>query len=550
MIFVRAVYAFSPLHLSMHLIDDRIGKLLFMKMTSDRCLIVIAGDIKDHTFNRMCYIAESLSTLLPNFQYRNISKCNEKWDYWLKETCKHYGWTHNKSPLVWKEIGITRTRIDYVGGAYQFWKLLKNYYDVTSYLSEEDLEDLHEDLLHVNLLNLIFRCPFVRSFVRSTQQFRFTKAYKVKKMKARASQVQEKYNRITIIGAGRSMCLDLVPQLLMTKELWSSHGIIINLYDEPGCYFKLRRILRDSGTIGAGIRRVFIVDSIPEGLENCDVLIYLDSYSREDNEGNDAWFERNYKIIENVCNHVNECAPSHMKVIFCSMSLPCFYAGIMHELVTKLPKTNVIVASNHHGLEIIYELVHSMGFTLRQFGCPPVWGFLGINHFVDVSHMVQKCYVYRPNKRALRANEKVVLPLGTQHTELRWFFYMVHDKNPYVNYFRRKALLRYQVGRSEDFPKCKAICDLLRLWFSKTVGDEIISLGIASDGSFGIPEGIVFSQPVCLNELEDGSRVWVPFVDFPMPNMEKFLFQSFVDMAIYMRDKITEIKNKSNSTRE
>ena len=63
----------------------------------------------------------------------------------------------------------------------------------------------------------------------------------------------------------------------------------------------------------------------------------------------------------------------------------------------------------------------------------------GINHFVDVHHMIQKYHVYYPNKRALSLNENMTLSLGIQHSELRWFFYMAHDKNPYKNYFIRKV---------------------------------------------------------------------------------------------------------------
>lgn len=47
-----------------------------------------------------------------------------------------------------------------------------------------------------------------------------------------------------------------------------------------------------------------------------------------------------------------------------------------------------------------------------------------------------------------------------------------------------QALAEYQTGRSDDYQKCRAICDLLKLWYSKegNIGDEIISLGISSDG--------------------------------------------------------------------
>ncbi|XP_043788001.1 putative malate dehydrogenase 1B isoform X2 [Apis laboriosa] len=426
---------------------------------TNRCLTVIAGILEDPTFNHICFIAESLSTLLPNFHYRSISKSSLKWESWLKEICELYKWTHTKSPLIWREIGLSQTHVNYIGSSYQFWELLHKYYNITSYLNKEELDALQADLLI---------------------------AHNVKRQKSKNSQVQEKCRRIMIIGAGRSMCPDLVSQLLMTKELWMSHGIVINLYDQPGCFFKLRRIFKDARTIGAGLNTVNIVESIPDGLKNCDILIYLDSFMREDNEGTDNWLQRNYKIIENLSTYINEYAPSHMKIIFCSMSLPCFYANIMLELVTKLSSTNIVVASAHYGLELIHTFVNSFGLTHQNFGCPPIWGFLGINHFVDVDHMIQKYDIYYPHKKTLNSN-KTIIPFRIKYSELRWFFYMSHDKDPYKNHFKRKvyALVRYQVGRSEDFPKCRAICDLLKLWYSKkkSIGDEIISLGIASDGN-------------------------------------------------------------------
>ncbi|KZC10235.1 Putative malate dehydrogenase 1B [Dufourea novaeangliae] len=280
-----------------------------------------------------------------------------------------------------------------------------------------------------------------------------------------------------IIGAGRSMCPDLVPQLIMTKELWLSHGVVINLYDEPGRFFKLRKILKDVNGLGG--------------------------------------------------------------VLFCSMGPICFHVEIMHRLVTKLPKTSIVAVSSHYGLEMTCVFAQSSGFTLKNFGCPPVWGYLGINQFVDIHHMIQKCDYYLPNRRALESSETTTLPIGVQRSELRWFFYISHNKtDPYRQLSIQKSLVQYQVGRSEDFQKCRAICDLLKLWYRKEVGDEIISLGIFSDGSFGIPEGLVFSQPVYLKVLEDHTRIWVPFTDFPMPNMPISFFQNLLDIAIFVKEKI------------
>lgn len=66
---------------------------------------------------------------------------------------------------------------------------------------------------------------------------------------------------------------------------------------------------------------------------------------------------------------------------------------------------------------------------------------IGINHFVDVDHMIQKYDIYYPHKKALNSNETTI-PFRIKYSELRWFFYMAHDKDPYKNHFKRKVYIR------------------------------------------------------------------------------------------------------------
>ncbi|XP_076642877.1 putative malate dehydrogenase 1B [Halictus rubicundus] len=479
-------------------------------MSTEKCIIVIAGILQDRTFNHVRFIAESLSTLLPNFNYNVICKDSTEWKSWLEQTCMCCGWNHTESPLIWKEIGLTRTSSTYIGGAYQFWELLHKYYNITSHLNRDDLEALQEDFAFV------IKCD----------------------------TCQER-RKIMIIGAGRSMCHNLVPQLIMTKEIWLSHGLVIKLYDEPGCYFKVRKILEDAKGLVGGLDAVQVVYDIPDGLHDCEVLIYIDALIKEEFEGTESWLHRNYKSAKELSMQINNHAPSHMKILFCSLGPTCFFVNVMHRFVTNLPKTSIVAVGSHYGLEVIYVLARSTGFPLKNFGCPPVWGYLGINQFVDVHHMIQKSDYYLPNRRALDSSDTAALPIGVQRSQLRWFFYMVHDKiDHYKEIFARKSLTQYQVGRCEDFQKCRAICDLLKLWYRAEVGDEILSLGVISDGSFGIPEGLVFSQPVYLKVLEDQSRVWVPFKDFPMPNMPLGIFQNLVDTAVMINKKFPIVESK------
>jgi malate dehydrogenase len=75
----------------------------------------------------------------------------------------------------------------------------------------------------------------------------------------------------------------------------------------------------------------------------------------------------------------------------------------------------------------------------------------------------------------------------------------------YVDHFiptvqQRGAAIIKARGASSAASAASAAIDHIRDWAHGTPGDSWVSMGVASDGSYGIPEGIVFSYPVrCRN---------------------------------------------------
>jgi malate dehydrogenase len=75
----------------------------------------------------------------------------------------------------------------------------------------------------------------------------------------------------------------------------------------------------------------------------------------------------------------------------------------------------------------------------------------------------------------------------------------------YVDHFiptvqQRGAAIIKARGASSAASAASAAIDHIRDWANGTPGDSWVSMGVASDGSYGIPEGIVFSYPVrCRN---------------------------------------------------
>ena len=44
----------------------------------------------------------------------------------------------------------------------------------------------------------------------------------------------------------------------------------------------------------------------------------------------------------------------------------------------------------------------------------------------------------------------------------------------------------------------KSICDHLSDWYSGTSKDQLTSMGVYSNGEYGIPKGIIYSFPVSI----------------------------------------------------
>jgi len=49
---------------------------------------------------------------------------------------------------------------------------------------------------------------------------------------------------------------------------------------------------------------------------------------------------------------------------------------------------------------------------------------------------------------------------------------------------------------SSAMSAAKAICDHMRSWWFGTTSDDWVSMGVVSDGSYGIEKGLVYSFPV------------------------------------------------------
>lgn len=73
---------------------------------------------------------------------------------------------------------------------------------------------------------------------------------------------------------------------------------------------------------------------------------------------------------------------------------------------------------------------------------------------------------------------------------------------------------------SSAMSAAKAICDHMRDWWFGTPEGEYVSMGVVSNGSYGIPEGIVYSYPMTIKNKKWEIVQGLPIDDFSREKMD------------------------------
>lgn len=86
-------------------------------------------------------------------------------------------------------------------------------------------------------------------------------------------------------------------------------------------------------------------------------------------------------------------------------------------------------------------------------------------------------------------------------------------------------------GLSSALSAAKAIADHMRVWWSGTAEGEITSMGVMSDGSYGVRPGVIFSHPVT---IKDGVISIVK--DLPIDEFSREMMNATSEELVWRRD--------------
>lgn len=452
-------------------------------------LFVIAGKANCPLFVHALQIANYLSDHLPDIVINKQEFLGEEWNEFLIDINQNNGWYQTKSPVIWKEVGFAGSKPHLIGGLSEFWEYVDDYYGTKTFLDRTAISELCSQNL--------------------------------KTYKENISSAKEKLKSsvVGIFGFNNDLSQMLLPELFNIPDLFNCNRVTIKIYDPQSLRDldiedEIRTVIRscEEDMITNVDFELLFCTTISFFIEETDLIMITEDYSQQDYENKETWLTRCSMDMFELAEEINDTGAEHLKIVCCHFGPICFTATALIKHIKEKYYNYIVAITAHEGLKALNSVSKLTEIPISQLAAPPVWGFVGLDQFVDVQGIIVIQDIIRPYKRAIKDVQNSTLPQKKVRKELRMLSCIV-NQNSFENSMTNRCNKYNKMGKIPVLPLLRATTHFLTLWTSpKKATDVVISLGIYSDGSSGIPEKMVFSQPVALNE----KNIWVPFDKLPI----------------------------------
>jgi len=281
--------------------------------------------------------------------------------------------------------------------------------------------------------------------------------------------------RVVITGAAGQIAYSLIYQVASGYVFGENQPLILHLLDIApmmgvlggvvmeiqDCAFPLVRdvVATDDPNVGfKDIDAAFLVGAMPrkEGMERKDLLAANVKIFKVQGEAMDKYAKKTVKVLV-VGN------PANTNALICSHYAP------------SIPKENFSAMTRLDQNRAAGQLALKLGKPVNNIKKVTIWGNHSSTQFPDASQATVDGQ-----------------PLGLETSWLESEFMPTVQKRGAAVIAARKL--------SSAMSAAKAASDHMKSWFSSTPADNWVSMGVFSDGSYGTPEGVMFSFPITIKD--------------------------------------------------
>jgi len=256
-----------------------------------------------------------------------------------------------------------------------------------------------------------------------------------------------------VFGADQPLILHLLD---IAPAMTALNGVVMEIQD---CAMPLVRdvVATDDPNVAfKDIDAAFLVGAMPrrEGMERKDLLAANVKIFKVQGQAMDQHAKKSVKVLV-VGN------PANTNALICSHYAP------------SIPKENFSAMTRLDQNRAAAQIALKADCAIHEVKKVTIWGNHSSTQFPDLYHATVK---------------GAPTALASDDAWVKETFVPTVQKRGAAVIAARKL--------SSAMSAAKAACDHMKSWFGSTPEDDWVSMGVFSDGSYGTPEGIMFSFPV------------------------------------------------------
>ncbi|CAH6791704.1 Mdh1b [Phodopus roborovskii] len=431
-------------------------------------------------------LADYLQKNLPDFQIFKITQHPDVWEEWLEDVCEKNKWDHNTSPIIWRELLDRGGKGLLLGGYNEFLEHAQLYYGVTSSMTtdlmmvvaKENLQALEEEVLEKEVL---------KDLINPLQ--------------------------VWVASASANSCYHLIP-LLISGEVFGMHtDISLTLFDREQKENSLKSLVLEVEDLASPILHSVSFCTKTEGaFLRAQVIIILDDSTDEEVYTLESCLRSRVPLCRLYGSLIEKNAHESVKVIVGGKTFVNLKTALLMQYAPNMAHNIIAVALGVEG-QAKATVARKMKTTSSSIKDVIIWGNISGNNYVDL----RKAKVYN-------YESAIWGPPGYYHSVLSLIFDSQWIKKDFVRTLQNLSNTGKEFG---GILAAHSIATTLKYWYHGSPPGEIVSLGIMSEGQFGIPEGVVFSMPV---KFENGT--WVVLTDLEDISLSAQIIKRLTDDLI------------------
>lgn len=336
-----------------------------------------------------------------------------------------------------------------------------------------------------------------------------------------ASQLHEPI-RVCVTGAAGQIAYSLFFPLARGDVFGPNQPIILQLLDIPMMMDVMKGVLMElEDSAFPLLADVVISDNAEVAFKDADVAILVGAMPRKQGMERKDLLEANARIFKVQGDIINRVAKKSVLVLV--VGNPANTNALITSLhAPSIPKEQFSCLTQLDHNRAIAQIAQRAKVSPKQVKNVIIWGNHSATQYPDVSHAV----ITNPDGSEVSARE-VINDDAYLHGE---FVQTVQTRGAAVINARKL---------SSALSAAKAIGDHMRFWWLGTPEGVNTSMGIVSDGSYGISEGIFYSFPVTIKDKRISIVQGLKIDEFSRSMMEKTS-----DELLQEREAALSLENK------